>query len=163
MVQRALVLGKEAPYFAGPCSTGKVLRSTDYFGKVPLVLFFMPSFDAQAIRTAKLFNAEFSDFRKRRTIVLGVSPAKPEILKRFREAYHIAFEIIHDDGGVMFETFKCHGLLGRPVGHTFIISADGVLEAINKSGNYKKHVSDAKKHLPESNSYKLKTSDGFFD
>eukprot|EP00189_Rhodosorus_marinus_P009287 CAMPEP_0184748322 /NCGR_PEP_ID=MMETSP0315-20130426/18201_1 /TAXON_ID=101924 /ORGANISM="Rhodosorus marinus, Strain UTEX LB 2760" /LENGTH=157 /DNA_ID=CAMNT_0027223283 /DNA_START=177 /DNA_END=646 /DNA_ORIENTATION=+ len=157
MLQKALELGKEAPYFAGPCSTGKVLRSTDYFGKVPLVLFFMPSFDSQAIRTAKLFNEEFVEFRQKRTIVLGVSPSKPEILKRFRAAYHIAFEIIYDDGGVMFETYKCFGLLGRPVGYTFVISADGVLQAINKSGNYKKHVSDSKKLLQESKSYGLKT------
>jgi thioredoxin-dependent peroxiredoxin len=99
-----------APNFKLPDQDGKIHELAEYLGRW-LLLYFYPKDDTPGCtKEACSFRDNFSEFSKRGIEVLGVSQDSPKSHKRFREKYHLNFQLLSDEGG---EIVKAYGAWGK--------------------------------------------------
>ena len=103
------LLGKKAPDFSLPDTTGKIVSLRDYAnGKVLLV--FYPG-DETSVCTAQLcsYSDGYEEFRKIGVSIIGINPQSMESHKKFEKKYNFKFPLLSDASG---ETCKAYGAMG---------------------------------------------------
>ena len=150
-------IGKKAPAFKLPCENGEMVKSTDFYEKKNIVLYFYPkamtpgcTVQACNIRDSK------KEFEKLDTVVLGVSPDAPARLVKFIKKEKLSFNLLSDEKNEVSKSYGVYGkkkFMGREYmgihRTTFIIGRDGYLKHIIEKVNTKSHHSDVISFIKE--------------
>jgi thioredoxin-dependent peroxiredoxin len=97
--------GSPAPDFELATDEGERVRLSDLKGS-PVVLYFYPADDTPGCTAqACEIRDQWSQFRDRGAVVLGVSPDDEESHARFREKYSLPFTLLADPGHDVAEKY----------------------------------------------------------
>jgi peroxiredoxin Q/BCP len=97
--------GSPAPDFELATDAGERVKLADLRGK-PVVLYFYPADDTPGcIAQACEIRDQWSRFRERGAVVLGVSPDEEASHARFREKYSLPFTLLADPGHEVAEKY----------------------------------------------------------
>jgi thioredoxin-dependent peroxiredoxin len=93
-----VVEGEPAPDFSLTSDSGETVTLSSLRGR-PIVLYFYPEDDTPGCTTqACELRDQYSLFRERGAVVLGVSPDDEASHARFREKYSLPFTLLADPG-----------------------------------------------------------------
>jgi peroxiredoxin Q/BCP len=129
--------GDQAPDIHVKTDSGESFRLSDLKGK-RVVLYFYPKADTPGCTAeACEFRDDIKSFAKKDTVVVGVSPDKPEAQAKFKDKYDLPFTLLADEDRAAAEAYgvwKEKNMYGKKsMGierTTFIIGADGKIEKI---------------------------------
>src|SRR5579871_6366748 len=97
MSQSLDLLGKSAPKFDLPSSTGKNIKLEDFKGKKTVVLYFYPRADTPGCtKEACGFRDALADYDRANITVLGISPDEQEDVSKFSGKFHLNFPLLAD-------------------------------------------------------------------
>ena len=97
--------GSPAPDFELATDEGERVRLSDLKGS-PVVLYFYPAdYTPGCTAQACEIRDQWSQFRERGAVVLGVSPDDEESHARFREKYSLPFTLLADPGHDVAEKY----------------------------------------------------------
>jgi len=97
--------GSRAPDFELTTDTGERVKLSDLRGR-PVVLYFYPKDDTPGCTAqACELRDQYSIFRERGAVVLGVSPDDEESHAAFREKYSLPFTLLADPGHQVAEEY----------------------------------------------------------
>jgi thioredoxin-dependent peroxiredoxin len=126
-----------APDFELADETGKMQKLSDYKGK-PVLLYFYPKDDTPGCTTeACSFRDAFADYSKAGVVILGVSadPVKSHV--KFKEKYHLPFNLLSDMDHKVIEQYGAWGLkklLGKEymgiLRTSYLIGSDGMIKKV---------------------------------
>lgn len=117
--------GKNAPDFALPDLKGKMVKLSDYRGKVVFVNFWatwckpceeeMPSMQ----RMYEVLKKQYQNFE---LLAVSIDSKEPDVVEAFAKKYEVTFPVLHDKKGKIKEMYKTTG-----VPETFIVDQNGVI------------------------------------
>ncbi len=142
-----LNIGDTAPDFSAPTDTGEVLSLKDLRGK-PCVLYFYPKDDTSGCtKEACAFTENIAAFNTLGVAVIGVSKDSVTSHQKFKAKYGLAFPLVSDETGAIcaaYETWVEKSMYGRKYmgidRSTFLIAADGTIQAIWRKVKVPGHV-----------------------
>ena len=130
-----LEIGSKAPSFTLQDSEGNTVSLSDFSGKRVVVYFYPKDSTPGCTRQACAFAAAYEDFKKKETVVIGISKDSIASHKKFAEKYNLPFILLSDPD---LEAIKAYGvwqekkMYGKTsfgvVRSSFIIGADGTVE-----------------------------------
>jgi peroxiredoxin Q/BCP len=134
MAEKTAAIGSKVPDFTLPSTGGKPWRLTEASGR-KLVLYFYPKDNTSGCtREGQQFAELHAEFRKAKTIVLGVSPDSLALHDKFKAKFDFPFELLSDEAKkacTLFGVWKEKSMYGRKYmgveRSTFLIDAKGVL------------------------------------
>lgn len=140
-------IGKKAPAFNLPASSGLKIASKNLRGK-KVILYFYPKDATPGCTTeAKDFRDHFSAFSDLNVVILGVSRDSVKSHDRFKEKQELPFELLSDEDEVIcskYDVIKEKNLYGKKhMGverSTFLIDEEGVLREVWRKVRVKGHV-----------------------
>ena len=129
--------GDLAPAFTAPTNGGGQVSLADFKGK-HVALFFYPKDDTPGCtREACSFRDDYTEFKRRGVIVLGVSVDPVKTHDRFAKKFHLPFPLLSDEDHRMVEAYGVWGeksFMGRKYQGThrvtFLIGPDGRIRKI---------------------------------
>jgi thioredoxin-dependent peroxiredoxin len=150
-------IGNIAPAFTLLNQESKKVSLKDFKGKKNVVVYFYPkamtpgcTVQAGGIRDFK------KEFSKVDTVVLGISPDKPNRLEKFCDKESLNFTLLSDEDHVIADKYGSWGLkkfMGREydgiLRQTFIIGKDGRLKHIFAKVKTKSHHEDVLSFIKE--------------
>ena len=144
------IIGRPAPDFSLPCTTGETVSPRQFKGKKTVILYFYPKDETPGCtREACEFRDHVAEFDKHNVVILGVSTDSLEAHQHFRDKHHLPFPLLSDaDATVskMYGVYKQKNLYGKKYmgveRTTFVIDKTGRVAQI-----YPKVKVDA--HIPE--------------
>lgn len=150
-------VGNLAPAFSLKNQDGKTVQLKDFRDKKHVVLYCYPkaltpgcTVQACGIRDA------LQTFKRRNTVVLGLSPDPVARLPKFIDKYDLNFDLLSDEDHSVAEKYGVWGLkkfMGREfmglIRTTFIIGKDGRLKHVMDKVNTKTHHDDVLALLAE--------------
>lgn len=117
--------GKNAPDFALPDLKGKMVKLSDYRGKVVFVNFWatwckpceeeMPSMQ-------RMYEALKKQYQNFELLAVSIDSKEPDAVEAFAKKYEVTFPVLHDKKGKIKEMYKTTG-----VPETFIVDQNGVI------------------------------------
>ena len=124
--------GTQAPDFELKDHEGNTVRLSDYRGQ-PVVLYFYPKDDTPGCtKEACDLRDNYSAFRERGAVILGVSPDDEASHAEFRGKFNLPFTLLADPGHTAIDAYDVWGTLmieGTPipavVRSTFVIDPEG--------------------------------------
>ncbi|MFO7591733.1 MAG: thioredoxin-dependent thiol peroxidase [Acidimicrobiia bacterium] len=127
-----LEVGKRAPAFTLVDQRGKKVKLSDFKGK-PVVVYFYPKADTPGCTTQSCaLRDAMPDFKKLKTVVLGISPDPPAKQKKFDEKYDLGFPLLADEDHAIAEKWGVWGeksMYGKKymgiVRSAFVVDASG--------------------------------------
>jgi peroxiredoxin Q/BCP len=129
--------GNHAPDFSANTSGGGKISLADFKGK-NVILYFYPRDDTPGcMKEACAFRDNFSEFKKRGAIVLGVSPDSAKSHDKFVEKFKLPFTLLADEDKKIVQDYGVWGeksFMGRKYMGvfrvTFLIGGDGKIKKI---------------------------------
>lgn len=129
-------IGKPVSDIKLTLSGGKTAKLSDYKGQ-NLVLYFYPKDNTAGCTTeGQDFRDNYTKFRRRKTVVLGVSRDSVTSHDKFKEKHKFPFELVSDPDEKLckkFDVIKEKNMYGKKVmgieRSTFILDDKGVLRA----------------------------------
>jgi len=151
------VIGKPAPDFALPSTTGENISLRQYKGKKTVVLYFYPKDETPGCtREACDFRDHSAEFEKLKVVVLGISNDNMESHQHFREKHKLPFPLLVDeDASVskMFGVYKQKNLYGKKYmgieRTTFVIDRTGRIAQIYPKVKVDGHIKDVLEFVGE--------------
>jgi peroxiredoxin Q/BCP len=140
-------VGKPAPDFELPSSTGKTISLADYKGKQVVVLYFYPKADTPGCtKEACGFRDALADYDKAKVAVLGISPDPVKAVEKFGNKFALNFPLLADEDHAVTEKYGLwveKSMYGRKYWGaarvTFVIGKDGrvlhVFEKVKPEGH----------------------------
>jgi peroxiredoxin Q/BCP len=140
-------IGKTAPKFKLPASSGQTIALEDFKGKQMVVLYFYPRADTPGCTTeACAFRDALADYDKSNIAVLGISPDPVKAVTKFAEKFHLNFPLLADEDHAITEKYGCwqeKSMYGKKywgaARTTFVIAKDGkvlhVFEKVKPAGH----------------------------
>jgi len=127
-------LGKPVPDFTLPATGGKDISLSDFRGK-NVVIYFYPKDSTPGCTTeGQDFRDRINTFRRRNTVILGISRDSIKSHENFKAKQEFPFELLSDaeeQACQLFDVIKEKNMYGRKVlgieRSTFLIDAEGVL------------------------------------
>ena len=127
--------GKKVPDFTLPATGEKTLTLSEFKGS-RVVLYFYPKDSTPGCTTeSQGFRDDYLKFRRRNTVILGVSRDSLRSHENFRAKHGFQFDLISDSEEQLcklFDVIKEKNMYGRKVlgieRSTFLIDPDGVLQ-----------------------------------
>jgi peroxiredoxin Q/BCP len=127
-------LGKPVPDFTLPATGGKDISLSDFRGK-NVVIYFYPKDSTPGCTTeGQDFRDSIHTFRRRNTVILGISRDSIKSHEKFKAKQEFPFELLSDaeeQACRLFDVIKEKNMYGRKVlgieRSTFLIDAEGVL------------------------------------
>ena len=127
-------LGKPVPDFTLPATGGKDVSLSDFRGK-NVVIYFYPKDSTPGCTTeGQDFRDSIHTFRRRNTVILGISRDSIKSHENFKAKQEFPFELLSDaeeQACRLFDVIKEKNMYGRKVlgieRSTFLIDAEGVL------------------------------------
>ena len=132
----SVTLGKKAPAFSLPATSGKTIALADLKGK-NLVLYFYPKDSTPGCTTeGQEFRDHYDEFQKLNTEILGVSRDSLKSHENFKAKQAFPFELLSDSEETLcqlFDVIKEKNMYGKKVmgieRSTFLIDGKGILRA----------------------------------
>ena len=129
--------GDQAPEIHLRTDSGEEFRLSDLKGQ-RVVLYFYPKSDTPGCTTeACEFRDDSAKFKKKATVVVGVSPDKPAAQAKFKQKYDLPFTLLADEDKAAanaYGVWKEKNMYGKKVmgieRSTFVIGGDGRIEKI---------------------------------
>lgn len=153
---KMLEVGKKAPAITLPDSDGNKRTLKEFLGK-KVVLYFYPK-DNTSGCTAEAcdFRDSFPNFKKTKSVVIGISPDSIESHKKFAEKFELPFILLSDVDKKILEKYgvwKEKSMYGRKymgvVRTTVLVDAKGIVRKIYPKVKVKGHVEEVFKDLKE--------------
>ena len=131
------VIGKPAPDFTLPSSTGESVSLKSFKNRKTVVLYFYPKDDTPGCtREACAFRDLSADFAEKNAVILGVSPDTVESHIAFRDKFHLPFPLLADPEHEVSERYGVWKLRQRD-GREFM-GVERTTVIIGKDGEIKK-------------------------
>jgi thioredoxin-dependent peroxiredoxin len=151
------VIGKPAPDFTLPSSSGESVSLKSYKNKKTVVLYFYPKNDTPGCtKEACGFRDLTAEFEKVGAVILGVSNDPVDSHVKFREKFKLPFELLADEDAAVskaFGVYKQKNLYGKKYmgieRTTFIIDRTGRIAQIYPKAKVDGHVADVLAFLGE--------------
>jgi peroxiredoxin Q/BCP len=151
------VIGKPAPDFTLPSTTGENISLRQFKGKKTVVLYFYPKDETPGCtREACDFRDQSAEFEKHNVVVLGISNDNMESHQKFKEKHHLSFPLLSDeDASVskMFGVYKQKNLYGKKYmgieRTTFVIDRTGRIAQIYPKVKVEGHIQDVLEFVGE--------------
>jgi peroxiredoxin Q/BCP len=132
-----LDIGANAPKFELPDQTGQTHKLSDYKGKT-VVLYFYPKDDTPGCtKQACEFRDTQASFKRKKAVVLGISPDAPKSHQKFVTKFDLNFPLLADEDKSVcnaYGVWKLKKFMGREYmgveRSTFVIGPDGKLKNI---------------------------------
>lgn len=129
-----ITVGKRAPDFRATATGDETIVLSELAGK-NVVLYFYPKDNTPGCtREAEAFNLARSRFKKRNTVILGVSRDNLRSHERFCDKYALQFPLISDEDETLcglFDVIRQKNMYGKTVRgierSTFLIDSSGIL------------------------------------
>lgn len=132
-----LKVGDKAPEFALTDRNGKTVALSDFLGKRVIVYFYPKDNTPGCTRQACAFATLYSEFEKRGVEVIGISKDSVVSHEKFAHKHSLPFILLSDPERQAIEAYgvwqekKLYGKLSFGVVRTtFVIGADGIIEAV---------------------------------
>jgi peroxiredoxin Q/BCP len=140
-------VGKKAPAFTLPNAEGKKVSLKDYVGK-HVVLYFYPRDNTPGCTLeAQDFQRKLPEFKKRKAVVLGVSPDDAKSHCKFRDKFELAYDLLSDPEHGVLEKYGAWGektLYGKKslgvIRSTIVIDPDGIVKKVFPKVKVNGHV-----------------------
>ena len=142
-------VGNKAPEFTGVTDTGDKVKLKDLRGKT-VVLYFYPKDNTPGCTTESCdFRDSHAAFKKKKAVVLGVSPDSVKSHVKFKTKFDLPFPLIADEDHKIAEKYGVwqeKSMYGRKymgiVRSTFVIDPEGKVAEIYNKVKVKGHVED---------------------
>ncbi|MGP0023445.1 MAG: thioredoxin-dependent thiol peroxidase [Streptosporangiaceae bacterium] len=132
MTDQRLAPGDAAPDFTLPDADGNPVRLSSYRGQRVIVYFYPAAMTPGCTKEACDFRDHLADLSGSDTVVLGISPDKPERLAKFRDKESLTFPLLSDPDHAVEQAYGAYGekmMYGRKsvgvIRSTFVIDPDG--------------------------------------
>ncbi len=150
-------VGRKAPAFTLPASTGGKIKLSDYAGNKNVILYFYPRDNTPGCtQQACDFRDHLESLANAETVVLGVSTDSLASHAKFSEKFSLPFPLLADEEHVVAEKY---GVWGEKKNYgktyqglhrtTFLIGKDGKIKAVWKNVKVKGHVAAVAEKLAE--------------
>ena len=151
------VIGKPAPDFTLPSTTGENISLRQYKGKKTVVLYFYPKDETPGCtREACDFRDHSAEFEKLNVVVLGVSNDNMDSHNHFREKHQLPFPLLVDEDAAIskaFGVYKQKNLYGKKYmgieRTTFVIDRTGRIAQIYPKVKVDGHIKDVLEFVGE--------------
>jgi len=151
------VIGKMAPDFTLPSSTGEPISLKQFKGKKTVILYFYPKDETPGcIKEACDFRDLSSDFEKTGSVILGVSTDPMESHLKFRDKHHLPFPLLSDEDAAvskLYGVYKMKNLYGKKYlgieRTTFVIDKTGRIAQIYPKVKVEGHMQDLLEFVKE--------------
>jgi peroxiredoxin Q/BCP len=140
----ALEPGQPAPDFAAKNQDGKTIKLSELKGK-PVLMYFYPKDDTPGCtKEACSFRDEYSKFQKMGAVVLGVSAQDEKSHQKFREKYHLPFDLLVDKDGSLAKAYGVTMMpgIGIHMRQSALIAPDGKFAKFYSSVNPSTHTAE---------------------
>jgi peroxiredoxin Q/BCP len=144
------VIGRPAPDFSLPSTTGENISLKQFKGKKTVVLYFYPKDETPGCtREACDFRDHTAEFEAAKVVVLGVSTDSLESHQHFKEKQKLPFPLLSDEDAAvskLFGVYKQKNLYGKK--HlgiertTFVIDKTGRVAQIWPKVKVDGHIQD---------------------
>lgn len=148
--------GKKAPKFSLLNGNGNKVSLSDFLGTKVVLYFYPKDMTSGCTQEACDFRDEFPNFKKLKTVVLGISPDPVALHKKFAEKYDLPFILLSDENKTVVEKYgvwKEKSMYGKKymgvVRTTFVIDEKGNIVKIFPNVKVAGHVDEVKKVLKE--------------
>ncbi len=148
-----LRVGEPAPPFDVTSSDGRRLRSEDFLGKSPLIVYFYPGdFTPLCTKETCDFRDSFDELAGLGAEVIGVSVDSDESHRKFREKFRLPFSLVSDPNRELAALFKAMTLFSRltrtAARITYVIDKQGIVAGVFDSAlAMSRHVRGAREVL----------------
>lgn len=126
----------------------------DFRGQRVVLYFYPAAMTPGCTKQACDFRDNLADFGDAGLTVLGISPDKPEKLKKFQERDELTFPLLSDPDKQVLTAYGAFGekmMYGKTVTgvirSTFVIDADGVIEVAQYNVRATGHVAKLRRDL----------------
>ncbi len=146
----AIQLGKAAPDFTLPASSGQTVKLSDFKGKT-VILYFYPKDNTPGCTTEACdFKSREQDFSSLDTVILGVSPDSVASHQKFIKKFDLPFLLLADEQqqvSELYEVWQKKSMYGKEYmgieRSTFVIDKKGILVKEWRKVSVKGHVEEA--------------------
>jgi thioredoxin-dependent peroxiredoxin len=111
------VIGKPAPDFTLPSTTGEPVSLKQYKGKKTVILYFYPKDETPGCtKEACEFRDHLAEIERHDAVVLGVSMDSLESHQKFRDKHHLPFTLLSDEDGAvskLYGVYKQKNVYGK--------------------------------------------------
>ncbi len=132
-----LNVGDKAPAFTLPSDEGEKISLSDFKGKTVVLYFYPKDMTPGCTTEACDFRDLFDKFKKKKSVVLGVSRDSVDRHASFKAKQKLNFSLLSDESGKVCEAYgvwKEKSLYGRKFmgieRSTFVIGGDGKIKEI---------------------------------
>ncbi len=147
--------GDPAPKFSLKSNRGEKVQLSDFRGKY-VVLYFYPKDDTPGCTIeAKEFRDLSTEFEKKNTVILGVSPDTLESHCSFADKYNLNFLLLSDEGYKVAEKYGAWGeknMYGKIsygiIRSTFLIGPDGKILKVWRKVKPEGHAQKVLESIP---------------
>jgi len=151
------VIGKPAPDFTLPSTSGEPVSLRQFKGKKTVILYFYPKDETPGCtREACDFRDHTTEFEKHNTVVLGVSTDGLDSHKQFMEKHKLPFPLLTDEDAAVsrkYGVYKQRNLYGKKYmgieRTTFVIDKTGRIAQIYPKVKVEGHVAEVLGFLTE--------------
>ncbi len=141
-------IGRKAPAFTLPASTGGKIKLSDYAGKSNVILYFYPKDNTPGCtQEACDFRDNIARLNQADTVVLGISTDSLTSHEKFSGKFELSFPLLADEDHAVAEKY---GVWGEKKNYgrtymglhrsTFLIGKDGKIKAVWPNVKVKGHV-----------------------
>ncbi|WP_231441973.1 thioredoxin-dependent thiol peroxidase [Brevibacterium zhoupengii] len=149
-----LSVGDTAPDFTLSNQDGKSVTLSEFKGQRVVVYFYPAAMTPGCTTEACDFRDSLSALSAAGLVVLGISPDKPEKLKKFAEKESLNFDLLSDPDKTMMEAWGAFGekknygkVVQGVIRSTLVIDADGAVELAQYNVKATGHVARVRKAL----------------
>ena len=154
MTETRLAPGDVAPEFTLPDADGNPVSLSDYRGRRVILYFYPAAMTPGCTTQANDFSNSLDDLAAAGVAVLGVSPDKPDKLRKFADNEGLTFPLLSDFDKGLMETYGAFGekkLYGKltvgVIRSTFVIDPEGKIENAYYNVKATGHVARIRKDL----------------
>ncbi|MGM8216287.1 thioredoxin-dependent thiol peroxidase [Bacillaceae bacterium W0354] len=149
-------VGKQAPNFTLPASSGEEVSLSDFKGKNVVLYFYPKDMTPGCTTQACDFRDKHESFKEQNTVILGVSPDPLKSHEKFINKHDLPFLLLADENhevAELYDVWKLKKNFGKEYygieRSTFIINADGQLVKEWRKVRVKEHVEEALNYIRE--------------
>ncbi len=149
-------IGKKVPDFTLPATGEQDLSLSDFKGKNVVVYFYPKDSTPGCTLEGQDFRDQINKFRRRKTVILGISRDSIKSHENFKKKQEFPFELLSDaDEKVckLFDVIKEKNMYGRMVmgieRSTFLLDTRGVLQREWRKVKVKGHVDEVLEAIAE--------------
>jgi len=151
------IIGRPAPDFSLPSTTGESVSLKSYKGKKTVILYFYPKDETPGCtKEACDFRDHSAEFDKHNAVILGISTDNLESHQHFKDKHQLPFTLLSDEDATvskMYGVYKQKNLYGKKsMGierTTFVIDRTGRIAQIYPKVKVEGHIGDLLEFVAE--------------